>query len=574
MKAAVAIYDCTGDDPQELTFKKGDIIVDVTDAYGEGEGWLRGRIDGTDTSGLFPENYVRILTEEYLVPTKAPTSGPALPYRAPTTAPLSSKQRSISDLPHTHATLTPTTEGFPRPLAVHDYRPVQKPPVTDPAATRQALLEKSNALAKTAREKATGSHMRETSVSAAGPTVTTPGAGPRRLTSGSSTNTVGSFGGDYFANGGSNSPPPGSSPHLPLPSPGLPSAALKKSASVSSTDSAFSAHAAAASRRAVSAAPDLPPSLPARPSLDGGPTPSGPAVPRRPPLLQSNQSFEPPPRPARTSTIDTSSSSPPASPASIRSTGVAAAIHRLSSASVGSQPPAAATAKPPPPRPGAKPADLKAPTTSPPPPPKPSHIRAGPKPVADATVPDVTRPLKPSEIRAQQAALAATTPTTTTTTASSLRPSPAPSVSSSRGASPNPPTVSASASPVPPRTPPRPDASPRPGAAEPVPAAWTVKPSDVFSPMGSKFGEKREEGVPPRPKSHANGFDRTAIPPDALRTYHAVFDAADSDRDGWVSADEVRKVWLRSGLDQECLARIWTLTDREERMALNRNEFA
>ncbi|KAI8973254.1 hypothetical protein BDF20DRAFT_914726 [Mycotypha africana] len=57
-----ALYDCTADEPGELSFKEGDILVDVVES-GE-EGWYKGRIQNTSKIGLIPFNYVSPLSSD------------------------------------------------------------------------------------------------------------------------------------------------------------------------------------------------------------------------------------------------------------------------------------------------------------------------------------------------------------------------------------------------------------------------------------------------------------------------------------------------------------------------------
>ncbi|ORY39286.1 hypothetical protein BCR33DRAFT_720124 [Rhizoclosmatium globosum] len=58
---AVALFDCVGDIDSELTFKKGDTLVDVKAAPEEGDDWFVGRIENTTKLGLFPGNYVKFV---------------------------------------------------------------------------------------------------------------------------------------------------------------------------------------------------------------------------------------------------------------------------------------------------------------------------------------------------------------------------------------------------------------------------------------------------------------------------------------------------------------------------------
>ncbi|KAI8365347.1 uncharacterized protein BYT42DRAFT_618724 [Radiomyces spectabilis] len=61
MPKMVALFDCTADDVGEISFKEGDILVDVVKSAEEG--WYEGRVERTSERGLFPYNYVEILTE-------------------------------------------------------------------------------------------------------------------------------------------------------------------------------------------------------------------------------------------------------------------------------------------------------------------------------------------------------------------------------------------------------------------------------------------------------------------------------------------------------------------------------
>lgn len=58
---AKALFDCIADDIGELSFKEGDVLVDVVNSAEEG--WYEGRVEGNSIRGLFPYNYVEILEE-------------------------------------------------------------------------------------------------------------------------------------------------------------------------------------------------------------------------------------------------------------------------------------------------------------------------------------------------------------------------------------------------------------------------------------------------------------------------------------------------------------------------------
>jgi len=55
-KQATGLYDFTGKDDDELSFKKGDVL-EIT---GEIEGWFVGKVAGSDKLGIFPGNHVEL----------------------------------------------------------------------------------------------------------------------------------------------------------------------------------------------------------------------------------------------------------------------------------------------------------------------------------------------------------------------------------------------------------------------------------------------------------------------------------------------------------------------------------
>ncbi|KAI8885459.1 hypothetical protein K501DRAFT_284294 [Backusella circina FSU 941] len=57
-----AIFDCSADEPGELTFKEGDILVDVVKSAEEG--WYEGKLENSSERGLFPHNYVEQIPEK------------------------------------------------------------------------------------------------------------------------------------------------------------------------------------------------------------------------------------------------------------------------------------------------------------------------------------------------------------------------------------------------------------------------------------------------------------------------------------------------------------------------------
>ncbi|XP_065885496.1 rho GTPase-activating protein 10-like isoform X2 [Dysidea avara] len=57
-RRARTLYDCDSDDPNELSFKKGQILMEVTPS--DEPGWLKATLD--NHTGLVPENYVELLS--------------------------------------------------------------------------------------------------------------------------------------------------------------------------------------------------------------------------------------------------------------------------------------------------------------------------------------------------------------------------------------------------------------------------------------------------------------------------------------------------------------------------------
>jgi hypothetical protein len=55
----VALHDYTAQEDNELTFKKGDVIVDC-DSEDDPDGWWCGRIG--ENRGLFPHTWVKVIT--------------------------------------------------------------------------------------------------------------------------------------------------------------------------------------------------------------------------------------------------------------------------------------------------------------------------------------------------------------------------------------------------------------------------------------------------------------------------------------------------------------------------------
>ncbi|KAG0168176.1 hypothetical protein DFQ28_004933 [Apophysomyces sp. BC1034] len=60
MLKAKALFDCNADNDGEISFKEGDILVQVKKSAEDG--WYEGRVEGTTAHGLFPFNYVELIS--------------------------------------------------------------------------------------------------------------------------------------------------------------------------------------------------------------------------------------------------------------------------------------------------------------------------------------------------------------------------------------------------------------------------------------------------------------------------------------------------------------------------------
>ncbi|KAK3827541.1 MAG: hypothetical protein J3Q66DRAFT_1820 [Benniella sp.] len=83
---AKALFDCVGDEESELTFREGDLLVDVRET--SEDGWLHGRLERTGEEGLFPDNYVELIYVD-VEPSKR-TLPPQLPARPSSTVKVTS----------------------------------------------------------------------------------------------------------------------------------------------------------------------------------------------------------------------------------------------------------------------------------------------------------------------------------------------------------------------------------------------------------------------------------------------------------------------------------------------------
>lgn len=60
---ARALFDYSAENVDELTFKRGDLIT-IIETHMEDSGWWKGEFKGK--IGLFPDNFVEIVTESFV----------------------------------------------------------------------------------------------------------------------------------------------------------------------------------------------------------------------------------------------------------------------------------------------------------------------------------------------------------------------------------------------------------------------------------------------------------------------------------------------------------------------------
>jgi len=63
-------------------------------------------------------------------------------------------------------------------------------------------------------------------------------------------------------------------------------------------------------------------------------------------------------------------------------------------------------------------------------------------------------------------------------------------------------------------------------------------------------------GQPPTGVGNSGGVKWVVSAADKVR-YDEMFEKADSDKDGYVNGTEIKGIFLKSGLQQQVLARIW-----------------
>jgi hypothetical protein len=68
-------------------------------------------------------------------------------------------------------------------------------------------------------------------------------------------------------------------------------------------------------------------------------------------------------------------------------------------------------------------------------------------------------------------------------------------------------------------------------------------------------------------------IDVSLLAPDCLRRYLELFKEKDTDNDGFLSGEEVKNIWLRSGLDTQSLGQVWSLSDLTDDGLLDSREF-
>ncbi|KAI8817422.1 uncharacterized protein EV422DRAFT_224527 [Fimicolochytrium jonesii] len=529
MMRARALYDCVGDTKEELSFRIGDLITDIKAV--EDDGWFSGKLQGLGVAGLFPGNYVRFLEEgEDGDETAAPSIATAA--RSYTTGAVrSTSANSVSSLGRENAvggvsvgsagrfpTVTPsinlrrdlsnnslssavsdtasnsdagfrsglrsaakpadfdskTTESTASPEAESERRLKKKMEVQ---ATRLAILEKSNAMAKAGRESMIAarksSYGNVAGTRASEDSEQRYGAGLPRSSSASSGLSVGTDEGSVGSG-------------------------------VAQLRSKFGGMGVTENSNA-----------------------SGPAVPSRPPVVQSNQTYAGPGLPAR------------ASPSQIRKSATA---------------PTAAVF---------------------------TSVMNNQLQSAEADDTTTERLVKPSALRGQptpfnaalqQRSVSHTLSTSTTAVPTSLEQTPKlrSFTSSAPQLPPSLPNRRPGQEPDPAQQQQQPFALPaRPGAGSALglpkavdttgppipsrPSTSTTTPPPTRRPAPRPVPPRpTPRPVPPHPTSNT-----PPIQPDAVQRYTELFHATDTDGDGRVGGEETRGLWLRSGLGNMDLGLIW-----------------
>lgn len=62
MRRCRALYDCSADNEDELSFHEGEIIVVINERT-EDDNWMEGQVEGTSRRGMFPVSFVHMLPD-------------------------------------------------------------------------------------------------------------------------------------------------------------------------------------------------------------------------------------------------------------------------------------------------------------------------------------------------------------------------------------------------------------------------------------------------------------------------------------------------------------------------------
>ncbi|KAG0048248.1 Increased rDNA silencing protein [Gryganskiella cystojenkinii] len=196
---AKALFECQGDEDSELSFLEGDILVNETSE----EGWLHGRLQRTGEEGLFPDNYVE------LVSTPPVATPPVLPARSsptPQTTPVTIAKQTLKSMETPKPVLPKNSQAATTPIIpILPSRPVQKTTL-GPAPASPSIAGARAGLRSV--EKPDGGPVLTGRVSPSQPTpsgVALPGLGSRSMYGGPSPSLPAAGRG---ANGSTSGPPP------------------------------------------------------------------------------------------------------------------------------------------------------------------------------------------------------------------------------------------------------------------------------------------------------------------------------------------------------------------------------
>lgn len=62
MRRCRALYDCSADNEDELSFREGEIILIINERT-EDDNWMEGMVEGTTRRGMFPVSFVHMLPD-------------------------------------------------------------------------------------------------------------------------------------------------------------------------------------------------------------------------------------------------------------------------------------------------------------------------------------------------------------------------------------------------------------------------------------------------------------------------------------------------------------------------------